>query len=117
VASPHKNRWHTYSNKEKCELIKLHASLVWEDFVRTKMKGFRYWEKNIEIDSISLKSKNHCIVSEIKFSKLNPKKKLELVKNLSAKWNQSNLNKSKLIPQFEVLDIEDLGSINPLTTN
>jgi hypothetical protein len=107
VASPHKNRWHTYTNKEKYELIRLHASLVWEDFVRTKTKGLRYWEKNIEIDSISLKSKNHCVVSEIKYSKLNPQKKLEILRDLRGKWDQSNLKKSKLIPQFEVLDIEN----------
>jgi hypothetical protein len=112
VASPHKNRWHSYSKSEKLELIHLHASQVWEEFVRNRLHGTRYWEKNIELDSVSLMSKTECLVSEIKFSKLNPKKKANILADLELKWHQSNLKSSKFVPRFQVLDIDSIDSLD-----
>ena len=112
VFSPLRNKWNILSAKEKKDFIHLHASHIWEDYIRVKKGGQRFWTKDFEIDFIALVDKKKCLVGEIKFTELSSSERLSLLKRLKEKWALSALEQKKnIIPHFKIFDITNFSQI------
>lgn len=110
--SPHQSRWMFYSKNEKEKLIHDHASSVFEDYVRTTLKGKRYWDTTCELDSVSLVKNKVLKVCECKWTKLSSRKRTELQRNL-----EDSFAKTKLAADYKVVDfqINDQGFLGQIT--
>lgn len=102
--SPNRVLWHSYDEGKKFELLRQHASTVFEEYCRTHYpSASRYWDKNIEIDMIRPEARN-IVVSEIKFKKLSETEKRRILSDLAKKWLKSPLSAKFPNPRFEVTD-------------
>ena len=113
VYSPHRTRWHHYDNHQKALLIHEHASTVFEDFCRQQYPGAtRYWERNLEFDLIRSEhgdgGQQKLIVSEVKWRRIPPREKQQLLLRLEETWQHSGLQKRYPHVSFEVLDADIL---------
>jgi uncharacterized protein len=76
--SPHRSRWHTYSNVEKLKLVDLHTSKIFEQTVRAQHpNASRYWDARSEFDVVYHPgtSQKHINILEVKWGNLNTKQK------------------------------------------
>ncbi len=81
--SPHRTRWRTYSANEKKELIRLHASAIFEREARTLLgRAERYWNSEAEIDGIARTSKTATKAFEMKFRTLTARENAECLSHL-----------------------------------
>lgn len=109
VYSPHRTRWHRYSNNEKKTLIREHASHIFEhEFRKLFPDAQRYWEGDMEIDAVRYADERgkNLVLSELKFKKIPDKKRPSLAHELMEKFKRSHLAKSfQAVP--EIVDLTD----------
>jgi len=112
IYSPHRSRWHLYSEKKKEELIVNHSSFVLEsEFRKLYLESSRYWEGGgIEFDCVrfSDESLKKVIITEIKWRRLSKKMRSGLEKDLMEKYKNSKLSKQYPDAVLEVLSCEDI---------
>ncbi|MBL4817676.1 MAG: hypothetical protein JKY15_00405 [Deltaproteobacteria bacterium] len=111
VYSPHRSRWHLYSNQQKKTLFHEHASKVLEDIYRAEFPdAARYWESNIEFDCVRYDPNDlkALIVSEIKLGSLKPKDRDTLKNKIEYQFKESNLAKKYRLSKVEILDLNDI---------
>lgn len=110
VYSPHLSRWHLYSLVEKNELMRLHASTVFEDVVRSNFPhAARYWEPNCEFDCVYLTNAktNEIVIVEAKYGQVTRQERVTLENNLKEKFLASQLSKKYQCKQFKVITLDD----------
>lgn len=117
VYSPHRTLWSSYSAQMKNQLLRQHASTVFEDYCRKLYpNSMRYWDKNVEIDLVhvpiksTIKSaKGHdVLVAEVKFKKLRIKETQSILNQLTQKWSLTPTSKKYSNPLFKILDVTNL---------
>lgn len=69
----HKSRWSTYTKSFKLELLKQHASHLFEHYISIETKSVRFWSKLIEIDGIRIQD-DILFLQEVKFTNLKKEK-------------------------------------------
>ncbi len=107
VCSPHRSRWFSYPEEQKMELIRWHASSVFEDYWRESHSGGqRFWEKGAEFDLVyRLDGKGKKIgVAEVKFQSLNEKERAKLLDDLKSRWEKSSISRKFSAGEFSILD-------------
>lgn len=107
VYSHHCTRWQSYKEEKQLQLVHNHASLIFEDFVRKELKGQRYWEKNLEIDGITVDK----LIFEVKFRSVKLEEKKRLLSELESKYLKSKLTSQIKNPKFEIIDLSFLERI------
>lgn len=73
----HRGRWPSYAYSLKIDLLKQHASHLFESFVMAENKSTRFWSKGIEIDGVRFEN-GILFFQEVKFTKL----KMEKIKQI-----------------------------------
>jgi AAA+ ATPase superfamily predicted ATPase len=116
VYSPHRTRWPRYSESEKAKLLHDHASTVFEDFCRRRHPdASRYWESNLEFDSIHSESdasgRQRLTVSEVKWKRLTTSERTEIAQRLTQTWAKSALHNRYPYVDFEVIDATVLKTV------
>ncbi len=107
VYSAYRTRWWFLDKDTKKEMIHLHASKVFEQYIRQKFPESKsYWEGDIEIDLVQENSKG-LLVGEIKFKKLTGKEKSKILFDLQEKWK-----KTKLVHQYPKVEFKVFGFLN-----
>ncbi len=109
VYSPYRTRWQRYTKAEKLQLLRDHASTVFEDFCRERYPGAsRYWERDLECDFVRTQEHNReparAVVSEVKWKHLTTIERSELEKRLTMSWQRCGLRHRFEAVTFEVLD-------------
>lgn len=110
VYSPHRSRWHLYSNEKKKLLIEEHAASVFEESYRASFPdASRYWESSLEFDCVRLAddSGKKLIVSEIKWRNLKKTEKAKLIDAMQEKYGASKPAQKYDGASFEALGFED----------
>ncbi|MBI4676630.1 MAG: AAA family ATPase [Elusimicrobia bacterium] len=116
VYSPHKSRWRSYPVSEKNRLMHQHASVVFEDYVRSRFPGAgRYWEKTGEFDLIRPAQEGKApsrgvTVAEIKFDPLSKFERSRLLRNLQERWGRTEASRRWPARGFEIIDASFLRS-------
>lgn len=111
VFSPHRSRWHLYSNEKKKLLIEEHAASVLEESYRDSFPdASRYWESKLEFDCVrhAGESGKKIVISEIKWRSLNKSEKTKLMDVIKKKYSSSKLMQKFDHATFEVLGFEDV---------
>ncbi|MCF7929176.1 MAG: AAA family ATPase [Spirochaetales bacterium] len=110
--SPHRSRWHLYSEETKRQIVHNHAAVALEKEYRALFSDAeRYWEgKEVEFDCLrhADESMKRIIVSAIKWKELNNKTRTRLKKELQEKYADSGLAKKYEKADFEILDFHDV---------
>ncbi len=92
--SPHRSRWHTYSDKQKQQIIHIHASAVLEDSYRNLFPdGARYWDgQEAEFDCIRYapSDSTKLIITEIKHREIKASEKASLSQEMTKYFNSSD---------------------------
>lgn len=107
VYQVHRNQWNNYSKSKKIQILRLHISQVFENYLRESLNAQRYWESNLEFDAVRIK-KNKIEVFEFKFTYLTVASKAKILQNLKSKWSLSQISKTNQIPRFFVFDLSVL---------
>lgn len=118
--SPLRVRWQRLSIKEKKQAISLHASRILERSIRDSVPGAqRYWESNLEWDSVHVDTGSSIIIREIKASRLSTKEKGALKQEIHNQFKASALRGTFQLKRVEILDIDDCLTIlsRPNQTN
>jgi AAA+ ATPase superfamily predicted ATPase len=103
----HRNLWKSYKPEQKEQIIRLHSSKVYEEYVRQNLEAQRYWENHIEFDAV--RELNNLIeVFEIKFSKITNQKKKELEKKLETQCLLSKIKQRKTPIKYSIIGTEFL---------
>lgn len=105
VVVPNTNSWKSLTAVQKKNKIKIQASKIFESYVRLKINGQRFWDKNIEIDAIVDLGSKKVKVVEIKFTVLSEIEKKQILSNLQKKWESSEVSKKYIAIEYEVIDI------------
>ena len=115
VYSPHRSRWHLYSNKNKKNIILPHVAYVLEQEFRKLYKdASRYWEKQIvEFDSVRFADETlkTLIISEIKWADLAENEKIKIKKEMKEKYEASKLPIKYKNTSFEVMTWRNIASL------
>jgi len=113
IFSPHRTRWHRYSQAEKAQLLHEHAATVFEDYCRRKYsEAARYWEGDLEFDFVRRGERGQIIVTEVKWRRLLPSQKAQIQEHLRENWQKSVLSRKHPTVEFEVLDARVLKQIH-----
>lgn len=103
--SPHRSRWHTYSDQQKSQIIHNHASSVLEDCYRNSFPdGSRYWDGQMaEFDCVrhAPGDSTKLIITEIKHREIKASERAKLRQEIVKKFEAS-----KLASNYELADIE-----------
>jgi uncharacterized protein len=112
IFSPHRSRWHLYSDKKKENIITEHAGAVLEREFRVLYRdAARYWESgDIEFDCIRYADQTlqSIIITEIKWRRISKKEKNSIITNMQKRYKASSLSKKFKSVDFEVLSFEDV---------
>jgi AAA+ ATPase superfamily predicted ATPase len=116
VYSPHRSRWHDYSDHQKQKLLNDHASTVFEDFCRLQFTdATRYWEGDLEFDLVRSESRDGelptLVISEVKWKRLTLAERRQIERKLAATWQRSALKHKHANVIFEVLDSSILRKV------
>jgi uncharacterized protein len=116
VYSPHRSRWHDYSDHQKQKLLNDHASTVFEDFCRLQFTdATRYWEGDLEFDLVRSESRDGelptLIISEVKWKRHTLAERRQIERRLAATWQRSALKHKHANVIFEVLDSSILRKV------
>lgn len=110
VFLPHRTRWDVYDNEIRERLIREHASIIFEHYLR----GFypaasRYFEKDMEFDSVHFTASDTVQVTEIKFRPLTLTEKQSICKECEMRFVQTKLYRSRpdLSFKFVTIDLDD----------
>lgn len=110
IFSPHRSRWHNYSSHKKLGLIRLHASHILESSYRDFVRGERYWEGEVEFDSIRFVDEEckNITISEIKYKQLDEKERRSLQQKVKMDFYNSKIKKRYNLHKIEILDRFDV---------
>jgi hypothetical protein len=112
IFSPHRSRWHLYSDEKKENIITDHAGTILEqEFRRLYRDSARYWESgDIEFDCIRYadQTMQSIIITEVKWRKISKKEKNSIITNMQQRYKASALSKKIKSADFEVLSFEDV---------
>lgn len=111
VFSPHRSRWHTYSEDKKELLLTTHASKVLENEYRRflGLTASRLWEGDIEIDAVRENEDNKTLtISEVKWRELSERERDGLRYELNERFTHTSLGKKRRTFETEVLSFTDV---------
>lgn len=112
IYSPHRSRWHLYSEETKRKIVHSHAAVTLEKEYRALFPdAARYWEgKELELDCLRHvdESMRRIIVSEIKWKELNKKTRTQLKQELQENYRASKLSNKYALADCEILDFGDV---------
>lgn len=115
--SPHRSRWHLYSQLDKSKLIHDHASRILEKFYLSLFPDAAvYWENNLEFDCVRFMEGNSkkIIISEIKHRVLSKQDRDTLENKVLKNYEQSKLKKLYPLGKIEILDTRDILNFSQL---
>ena len=112
---PFRTRWTTMPESQRKQVVRNHASAVWESFCRNHFPASsRYWEPNLELDLVApLDRNNGHLVAECKWAKLKKGEEDALLQDLQLRFGRSRLNNRLSKLQFRILSQKDLAEMAP----
>jgi AAA+ ATPase superfamily predicted ATPase len=110
VFSVHRSRWQSYPLKQKYELIRVNASHLFEQMVRSHFNALRYWQPELELDLVYEENKV-LHVGEVKFKYIKEVEKRTIIKKMENHWCISHLSKKWPNPSFEIYDLHFLSQL------
>ena len=110
--SPHRSRWHLYSQVEKNKLLHDHGTKILERCYRSLFPDAkRYWDnKTCAFDCVRYadSSGKKLIISEIKHQTLSSSERAAIARDKSEKFKNSKLASQFSLSKMEVLDTGDV---------
>lgn len=115
VYSPHRSRWRHASREERLRWIHGHASVIFEEYLRSLIPGAkRYWERTTEFDIVGPDplDPEGLLVAEVKWKRLKSKSREEVLRELQLKWESCAISRKSQRVRFAVLDATELERLS-----
>lgn len=107
---PFRSRWHSFTAKEKKEIISIHVSRQWENFCRGLYPGSsRYWEGDIELDLVAyMKDEKRYLIAECKWRDMSKDEEKGLLEDLRSRFSKTRLANKLSNPEFHIFSKNSL---------